>query len=185
MADPDGDLERLLDEARADEAADARARERWLRRQAQEEATVAGVVLDLAESDRAVVATTTAGRSHAGRVVLVGDDCVVLRDEAGRDTYLRMAALATVEPQPGSAGAPAATGERPPPSTARLLDLLGELAAERPDVQVWLVGVAHGLTGRLVAVGQDVLTLRLAGDDERTSFVAAQSVAAVSLFVSG
>src|SRR3954449_10120436 len=45
----DGDLERWAADARAREAADARVRERWLRAQAAEEASLAGVLLALAE----------------------------------------------------------------------------------------------------------------------------------------
>src|SRR5215213_6343157 len=49
MTDGAGDLERWAADARAREAADARVRERWLRAQAAEDASLAGVFLALAE----------------------------------------------------------------------------------------------------------------------------------------
>ena len=48
-------LERWAAEARVDEAARTRSRERWLRRQAEESGTLAGVLADLLEAGRAVV----------------------------------------------------------------------------------------------------------------------------------
>ncbi|MDQ3293286.1 MAG: hypothetical protein M3527_02365, partial [Actinomycetota bacterium] len=54
--------------ARVDEAAAARSRERWLRQAADEEAMVAGVLLDLAERADTVVVQGPGGRTPRGRV---------------------------------------------------------------------------------------------------------------------
>ena len=58
------DVERWAAEVRARDAADARVRERWLRRSAEEEAELAGVLLDLAERGVTAVVTTSSGRRH-------------------------------------------------------------------------------------------------------------------------
>ena len=49
-----GDLRRWAADARASDAARARSRQRWLRRQAEEESTLAGIALNLAERGTAV-----------------------------------------------------------------------------------------------------------------------------------
>ena len=180
----DEELDRLLDEGRAADAVEARVRERWLRRQAEEDARFVGVLLDVAEWGRAVGITTVTGRLHHGRLTLVADDCVVLRDDGGRDVYVALDGIAAVVPDPGASTA-TASGERPPPSPASLLGLLADRSAERPTVQLVLRGVPDGLRGRLVAAGADVVTLLLDGEPTRTCFVPAQSVVSVSDFESG
>ena len=180
----DDELDRLLDEARADEAAAARARERWLRRQAAEEARLPGVLLDLAESGRAVAVTMAGGRVHHGVLTLVGADCAVVRDQSGNPVHLALGAIASVVPDPGAPSGPA-TGERASASAATLLDLLLEISPMRPAVQVVTTGSPQGLVGQLVAVGTDVLTIRLEAERGRTCYVAAQSVVSVSVFDSG
>ena len=180
----DDELDRLLDETRADEAAAARARERWLRRQAEEDARLAGVLLDLAESGRVVAVTMAGGRVHHGILTLVGADCAVLHDQGGNPVHLALGAIASVVPEPGAPSGPA-TGERAPASAATLLDLLLEISALRPGVQVVTRGSPQGLVGQLVAVGTDVLTIRLDSEQGRTCYVAAQSVVSVSVFDSG
>jgi hypothetical protein len=180
MEPVDDELDRLLDETRAVDAADARARERWLRRQAQEDARFAGVVLDLAEAGRGVTITTTAGRQHRGRFTLVAADCVVLRDEREGDVYLALGSIAVVTPDAEVAAGPG-SGDREAASTATLLELLSELSAERPDVVVAVDGMDQPLVGRLVGAGVDVVTIRLEGEPARTCFVPAQSLSSVSL----
>ncbi|HWC38241.1 MAG TPA: hypothetical protein VG476_06920, partial [Acidimicrobiales bacterium] len=54
-----GEISRWAGDARASDAARGRSRERWLRRQAEEEATLPGIALDLAERGEAVVLKTT------------------------------------------------------------------------------------------------------------------------------
>ena len=55
------DLERWAADARARDAADSRVKERWLRAQAEEDATIAGVLLAMAERREMVVVATAAG----------------------------------------------------------------------------------------------------------------------------
>nr|MBA3268429.1 hypothetical protein [Acidimicrobiia bacterium] len=56
------DVERWAAEARARDAADARLRERGLRRQAEDEAVFVGLLVDLAERGVGVLVTTSGGR---------------------------------------------------------------------------------------------------------------------------
>src|SRR5204863_961971 len=105
-----GDLGRWAADSRASDAARARTRERWLRRQAAEEATLPGVALDLAERGDAVVLKTTSGRAHRGRLVAVARDVWVLRSDAshgsgGEDgmagaTFVATDAIASLRAQP-------------------------------------------------------------------------------------
>ncbi|MDP8991956.1 MAG: hypothetical protein M3N31_02715, partial [Actinomycetota bacterium] len=60
------ELARWGADVRAGDAARSRARERWLRRQASEDATFTGVALDLAEQGAGVAVRTTTGRTLHG-----------------------------------------------------------------------------------------------------------------------
>lgn len=161
-----GELERWLRDVRIDEAAAARGRRRWLHQQASEESTLAGALLDRAESGSAVVVHGPGGRVHRGRVTAVAEDFFALRTAPGRDVLLRHEAVSLVRPEPGT-GATAARGavasERRPPLAMCLGEALAGLAAERPRVQLTTRdGTTHH--GRLVSVGADVATLELDGD---------------------
>lgn len=164
MADDDGflaSLEHLVADAVAEEAARERSQTRMLRQIAEEEATFAGVALDLAERGTAVVARTSSGRTHRGRVLAVGRDFVVLRDGAGPPAFLALGAVSSFRPQPGSASVDTAGG-RAAPLDVGLAALLVGVAAQRPRVQVTAVG-DEPVAGQLRSVGLDVLTLRLDG----------------------
>lgn len=168
------DLTRWLAEQRADAAAAARARERWLRQAADEEAVVAGVLLDLAERADAVVAQGVAGRSHRGRVRGVGEDFVALRT-ASSDVLLPYSSVLAIRAE----GRPLGGSDR-----ARTLDLtfaeaVAAIAAERPRVLV--VGRdGAGLAGELRSAGRDVLTLRLA-DGAGTVYVPVAALAELTV----
>jgi hypothetical protein len=97
----DAALGRLTDETRGDEAARARSREHWLRRQADEEASLGGVLVDLAERGDRVVLSTVTGRRHRGWLVAVGDDFCVVRAESGAEVLVSHRGLATVRAEPG------------------------------------------------------------------------------------
>src|SRR3546814_9710109 len=81
-------LDRWVAEARVDQAAQGRARERWLRTIAEEEATFAGVLADLAERASGVALSTTAGRRHRGSIGGLGADFVALRPADRKRTRL-------------------------------------------------------------------------------------------------
>jgi len=173
------DLARWAAAAKADEAGRARARERWLRRQAEEEATFAGVLVDLAERAEAVVVRTTGGRRHRGAVAAVGGDFVLLRADPGRWVLVAFDAIAAVRPADG-AGAPAA-GRRPPALDLLLLEALDGMAGDRSRVSVIPVGDPEPVVGELEAVGDDVLTIRLDGPSRARSYVRAAAIAEVAV----
>ncbi|MEN3271593.1 MAG: hypothetical protein V7636_354 [Actinomycetota bacterium] len=164
------DWQALLDEATAGEQASARSRERWLRRQATEGATLAGTLLDLAESGAQVSVWTGPERRVDGVLVGVGPDVVVLRDR-GDHIALRTAAITVVRPAPGQRIV-AATGDRSAAMRLELVELLARLVDDRPDVAV-VLDTGESLTGTLIAVGADVLTVQVgAGGDLAYSSVA-------------
>lgn len=148
-------------EQRVGEAATARSRERWLRHQAAESATMAGTLVDLAE--RGVdVAAVIGARTLTGRLTGVGQDGFVLAEASGAATIVALARLGAVRVAGGRAGAAEATGGRAPAGTWRVSDALAALAADRSGIRLGLCG-GETLTGVLVAVGADVVTVQLAG----------------------
>jgi hypothetical protein len=169
------ELTRWAAAARVDEAAAARSRERWLRRQAEEEATLAGVLCDLAERRIPVVVQTTAGRRHRGRVAAVGRDFCVLVIGDGRELLVALAAVAVVRPEPGPR---APTGDRALTVELGLLDALTHVNGER------VAAVTTGgdtLVGEVRSVGQDVLALVLEGERRATAYLPAGAIAEVGL----
>jgi hypothetical protein len=158
----------LADRARAEAASRARRRERSLTQQAAEAATLAGTLLDLAEAGSPVVIRTAAGRTHRGDIVSVGRDyCRVA--VAGGTVYVALGAVVAVRPERRHPS-PAA-GDRPPPLDLHLGEALARLAPERPRIMV-VAGTGEALSGELVAVGVDVLTLTLGGTRRDVCYVA-------------
>ena len=90
------DLERWAADARARDAADSRVRERWLRAQAEDDASLDDVLLSLAEHEVAIVLTTIDGRRHYGQMVGVGVDFCALRAAGGATTLIALAVLGEV-----------------------------------------------------------------------------------------
>ena len=156
--DPLGALQRWIADGRIDEAARARARQHWLERQAAEEATLFGVLVDLAERGRPVTVTTSATRRVVGPVVAVGADFAILCDPRLGDVFVPMERLAVVRPAPGDA---LPTGDRPAGITLTLGAALMELAADRPDVIAATAG--EHIRGDMVSVGADLLTIATDG----------------------
>jgi hypothetical protein len=168
-----GDLTRWLAEQRADAAAAARTRERWLRQAADEDALLAGVLLDLAERGATVVVQGVAGRTHRGRVRGVGEDFLALRT-AQADVLLRHDAVVSLRAD----GVPVGGSDRAHALDLGLGDAVGALAGERPRVLL-VTRDGSGLAGELRGAGRDVLTLRL--DDAGTVYVPLASVAEVAV----
>ncbi|MGH9182312.1 MAG: hypothetical protein ACRDZ9_00545 [Acidimicrobiales bacterium] len=169
----------LLDESRAGERAAARQRERSLRWLAQEEASLEGTLVDLAERGSAVTVRSGAGPAHHGWVLGVGGDFCVVRGESGAHVYLRLDAVTTVRPRAGTAHPPA-TGTRRPPADRLLLEVLGRVVADRPRVGVVTRG-GEAVAGELRSVGADVLTVALDGDPPSLCYVAGGAIAAVTV----
>lgn len=151
-------LERWAADARVDEAARQRSRRRWLRVQAEEEASLVGALVDLAERGRPVSLDVGSHRLR-GRVVGIGGDFLALRSDRGQDVLVRTAAVEVVRADPG---ARAVVGDRAALLAVSLDAVVGPLAAERPDV---LVRTRSGtvVRGELRSAGTDVLRLRTEG----------------------
>lgn len=159
-------LQRWAADAGVDEAARQRARQRWLRTQAEEEASLAGALLDLAERARTVTLEVGSERVR-GRIVGVGEDFVAVRSDRGQHVLVRTGAVEVVRAEPGTA---AVVGDRTSVVDVGLTGLLPPLAAERPEVRV---RTRSGLTvrGDLVAAGSDVVRLRVPGDPPAPAWV--------------
>ncbi len=175
-----GRLERWAAEARVDEAARARSRERWLRRQAEEESTLAGVLADLLEAGSPVTVHTRAGGRYAGAVRAVGADFVALGPDPlpGSDVVVALAAIASVRTRPGT---PGVLGDRTVAGALHLADVVAGLAAERERVRVVTVD-GETLAGVVRSVGQDVAVV---GQDGDASVAAYVPLAAISEVVVG
>jgi hypothetical protein len=172
-------FEAWLADLRVDDAAHARARTAWLRRQAEEEANLVGILVDLAERERAVIIDTVAGRCHKGLLLVVGRDFGAVRTRHGVAVLIRYDAIASVRPAPHEAGP---VGDRVVAPTATLAGALGALAGSGARV------VAHprrgtALQGEVRAVGADVVTLRL--DDRSAAYVPLTSLGELSVVESG
>lgn len=168
--------ERLLDEAKSDALAQARVRERSLRRQASDSATLVGTMVDLAESGIALSVSLLGGRRHDGVAVGVGHDVLVLLDR-GEHVAVRLGAVTLVRPSPG-AGADLASGDRAAALDLGFVELLARTVDDQPEIGVSLV-TGDALAGSLVAVGGDLLTLRLAPGADGVAYCSAGAVSSV------
>jgi hypothetical protein len=182
LMDPDrllADLNRWAAERRTDEAAAARARERSLRQQASESATLAGLLVDLAERRATVVARTTTGASHRGTAVLVGLDFVALAGTGDAPlTLLALHGLTSVRLADSGPPGGAAQTDRGP-GDLDLGTVLAGAAADRPRVR--LVLGSERVSGELVGAGLDVITVRTDGHPPAVVYLPLASLLEVSL----
>jgi hypothetical protein len=162
-----------------DAAAEARAREHWLRRQAEEEAALAGVLADLADGGVLVRLHLRAGGPFAGTVRAVGADLVAVAAD-GSNGAIAVVALAAVCAVHTGSGARAVTGDRAVTSSLRLADVLAGLAGEREPVRL-VTADGETVGGVAWSVGQDVVTLRTGSGAVRTAYVPLAAVTAVVL----
>ena len=171
-----GELTAWSSEQRADEAATARAVGRSLRQQAAESATLAGTLVDLVEAGASVLVHVRGGRSVRGTAAGVGRDFLAVRAELGSVTLVPFTAVTAVRPL-GAPPRPASGDRRPHRRT--FVQLLTMAAEERPHVRVATGDDA--VTGELLAVGEDVLSIRVEGEPPTVVYVPAGSVSEVSL----
>lgn len=160
--DPLAGLETWLAEGRVDAAAAERARQHWLERQAGEDSTLTGVLMDLGERGGPVAVRTIGGRVLRGPVVALGADFVIVREERRGDAIVPLTAVATLRAAPGERPA---VGDRPPALVVLLADALVELAVNRPSVIVAVAG--EDLRGDLARAGRDIVAIAL-DDGHRT-----------------
>lgn len=167
-------LERWVAEARVDEAVRARVRARWLRVQAEEEASLVGTMIDLAERGRPA-AIDVGGHRMRAVFVGIGGDFVAVRTDHGQDVLVRTEAIDVIRSEPGGVDV---RGDRAPLLDVELAGVLGPVAADRPDV---LVRSRSGVATRgvLRSAGTDVIRLRVAGDPPTPAWIPTASIAIV------
>jgi hypothetical protein len=181
MAGDRDDLTRLVGDVRATDAARARSRERSLRQQATEDATLEGVLADLADEGADVTIRLRSGASASGRIVALGADFFVLRsDPGGLAAVVSRPALSSVRRRPGDRG-PDTTGDQGRSHAASLAAYLAGLAPEHPRVAVTATGESGQLVGHLRSAGRDVLTLVVDGDPPVTVYLALVSLESLSV----
>lgn len=168
-------LERWAADAAVDEAARQRARQRWLRVQAEEEATAAGVLLDLAERSTTVSLDIGAQRLR-GRVVGLGDDFVAVHTETDQEVLVPTDAVEVIRGEPG---APDVVGDRAALLDVTLASVLVPLAAERPEVAI-RTRSGTVVRGELRSAGTDVARLRVPGEPPTAAWV---PVVAIQLLI--
>jgi hypothetical protein len=169
-------LARWAADAAVDEAAAARLRTYWLRVQAEEEASVLGTLVDLAERGRPVV-VDVAGHRLGGVVIGVGADFVAMRTDRRQQALVPLAAIDVIRAEPGGVDV---RGDRTPLLDVALDAVLGPVAAERPTVVVRTTGGAI-VRGELRSAGTDVLRLRADGDPPVPTWIPLAAVAVVLL----
>jgi hypothetical protein len=153
------ELNRWVADAQVDEAIAQRRRTAWLRRQDDEEVTLAGVLTDLGERGNAVVVALTTGRRHRGLIVAVGPDVVEVQPTDGPLVLVALTSVVSVRSHPDDRPA---RGERPPLATnITMATALSRRAGDRAPVVVVAVN-GEVSSGTVLAIGRDVLTLRLA-----------------------
>ena len=172
------DLARWAADARVEEAVAERTRERWLRQQSAEQARLTGIALDLAEQRATATIATTTGRQHRGTVVAVGEDFVAVAPSPRSVVLIAFAAITLLRPPPDR---PEATGDRSPPNSAWLADVLTGLAGERTHARIALG--PDVVSAELRAVGADVVTLRVDGAPPTTAYARLSAVTEVWLGV--
>jgi len=168
-------IDRWAADARVDEAARLRARERWLRHQAEEEGSLAGVLADVAERGASVALHVRSGRRHRGEIAALGSDFVALRS-AGADVIVALPAVTSVRTLPGEAPT---IGDRSIGTSHRLVDVLAGLASERVAVLLVLADGDEAVGGVVLWVGQDVVGMRVAGGAAVTAYVPVSAIVEV------
>lgn len=169
-------IERWVADAAVDEAARGRARARWLQIQAEEEASLAGTLVDVAERQRPV--TLAVGAHHVRGVIAgVGGDFVAMRTDRGQHVLVVTGAIDIVRAEPGGT---AVRGDRLVTLEVTLGAVLGPVAADRPDVLVRTDG-GDALRGELRSAGTDVVQLRIEGDPPTPAWVPLDAVALIVL----
>jgi hypothetical protein len=140
--------------ARAQTAAEDRARRRWLGEQATATAHLLGLLVDLAEQAAPVVLWLP-DHTCIGRLVGVGRDFCVVNQTSGRAAVVALQWLSAVSPE---RAAPLPAGDRSPALELTLIAAFAAMAEERLPVSIKVRSKA--LEGEVHSVGEDVVTLR-------------------------
>lgn len=157
----------LADEAAYGAAVRSRTEARERRERASELATWRGTMRDLAEQRAVVVAWTAAGRRHHGTLIAAAVDHVALELSSGARVLIRLDALRQVTPQPGRTASPP-SGDRDGAQDRVLIEVLERCFEERCAVVVCARDVREPVRGRVVGLGEDVVTLAVEGRSATT-----------------
>lgn len=177
--DADQVILRGIAEARVDDAAAARARAHWLARQAEEEATLTGALCDLAERRAPVRLTVQGGHLVRGVVDHADPTLTVVITPDGMRTIVRTDRVVQVRTEPGHSPATAPVRRHiPAVASCGFTDQLRRAGAERAETVICTADGAV-VTGRLRALGHDVLTV-LAGEDASMVLLALATIVAAS-----
>lgn len=170
----------MLDEERTLAAHERRRRALNLQRQAQEEATLKGALVDLGEKRVPVTIKTGAGTTQVGIIIAVGHDFVSLRTRDGAQTLCVLSELCAIRTNSGAQHVPAAGGR------GETHDLyLRELLDKATEEEAWValtMNTGEVISGNLFALGADVVTLRVEDDGSGITYVSLSRVAEVRFF---
>ncbi len=170
----------LGDRARQEAEIAARAERRDRLERASEVATWRGTLRDLAERQPLVGLRLAGGSTRRGCLVALGADHVGVRAAGGQLVLVRLDAIHALRQEPGSP-THVATGDRDRIAGRHLIAVLAELVEERDRVALAGDGWEEPLSGALIGVGEDVLTLRLEGAEQGTIYLPLTAVTEVIL----
>jgi hypothetical protein len=172
------DLDAWAAEARAQEAALARSRTRWLRQQADDGADFTSVLVELSERGTDVAIDTARGGVVRGRITTVGRDFVAVAGQRARVMFVASVAVVAVRPleQTGST----LSVDRRHPVDDTLAAAVTRAAADRPRVVVHTSGASAPLAGELRSCGRDVMTVVADGEPPAPAYLRLSSVSEIS-----
>jgi hypothetical protein len=170
-------LDLWLSELRAGDEARIRRRQHWLRQAEAEQATFVGTVCDLAEASTESVLETTSGRRHTGVVRAVGIDFCAISEHRGW-TFVALRSLAAIRST--AHRSIVATGDRSGSLDLTMVEALSDQLEDRPTIVVWLES-GERVQGQLIAVGQDVISVRVDGEPPHVTHVNGSAVSEVGL----
>jgi len=168
----------LTDDARLAEEIATRTERRSRTERAAELATWAGTLHDLAEREVAAVIRLDGGRSYRGTIAAVGVDHVAIRTVGGTLALLLRAAIRAVRPEPGLR-APVATGDRERSVGRALEEILLRLSEDGTRVALGLQGLDEPLSGHVLGLGEDVITLGVDAGEQGIVYLPAAALRAV------
>lgn len=177
--EPDPFVE-LTDAAVLREAVAARSDERGRLERARVLATWEGTLHDLAERGTPVVLRTSGDRVHRGLLRAVGIDHVAVRLPDAATVLIATDTIRTVRPGPGRA-APVAAGDRAWSQDRTLVEALALAVETSPEVALTLRETADPLSGSVIGLGEDVITLRPDGSERTAVYLPVTAVREVLL----
>lgn len=142
--------------------------------QAARLASWVGTLRDLAERRLPVVVSATSGRRHRGSLVGLAADHLALEAPDGRLVLIALDTIRLLRPEPGQRVG-TAMGDRAVPVDRTLADALDRFAEARAPVTIVLRDVVEPIEAVPIAVGEDVVTLRV--DHAGTAFAPLAAVA--------